>query len=469
MGFRAPEEAPPTFLVTGPTRAFSQRIGQTGVSFDGQRRDVTVADIIAAEGRRTPDSTVSQRHFRFAFVFIIRQGSVPPQSSLDQIDVYRRQFELYYRQATSDRATADTALRMSLRLSTFPAAGLIAGRSATATVSIQKPVAAPLPIALRTLNGAAAADASVTIPAGGTSASLNLSGLRAGVDELSAQPADSRYDAAVSRTQVLGGPDDAQLALIASDGSRVTLRVHDVNNLPYPGVPVTASILGATSVAISDSSGRVSFESAGGPMSVQVAGASGALIVSGAFSFSAPVNAASGAPGLAPGEIASMYGSRLAGAQVLLDGHPATALYTTATQLNFVVPPEQAVGSTQVTIVSGGVSVDLPTRSPVTLFSPGIFFDAATGFAVIGTKDQRAARGDLVEIYATGLGPAGDATPEVTIGGIAARVTGSSLSPDQPGLYRVTTQIPPGAASGEQTLQLRIGGVTSNIVKIGVQ
>src|SRR5207249_1165498 len=162
----------------------------------------------------------------------------------------------------------------SLRLSTFPAAGLLAGRSTMATVAIQKPATAPLPVALRTLNGAIAADASVTIPAGSTSASFNLSGLHAGVDELSAQPADPRYDAAVSRIQVLSGPDDTQLALVASDGPRVTLRVGDVNNLPYPGVLVGAANAWFVSSAISDSGGRVSFDSGGGPLSVQVAGAS---------------------------------------------------------------------------------------------------------------------------------------------------------------------------------------------------
>jgi hypothetical protein len=64
----------------------------------------------------------------------------------------------------------------------------------------------------------------VTIPAGATSATFNLAGIRAGVDEISAQPADSRYDLAVSRIQVLAGPDAAQLVLVSSDAGQLTLR-----------------------------------------------------------------------------------------------------------------------------------------------------------------------------------------------------------------------------------------------------
>jgi hypothetical protein len=253
MGFRAPEEVDPPFLVNGPSRAFALRLPQVGVSFDGQRQDIGVQDIISAEGRRTPDSTVSQRRFRFAFILIAPQGAMPSQSSLDQIDTYRRQFEAYYGQAASGQATADTALRLSLRLSTFPAAGVFAGATIPASLSIQKPAPAPLAIALTTMTGAVSVDPSVTIPAGATSVTFNLTGVAAGVDEIAAQPADAHYDAAVSRIQVLSGPDAAQLSVVSSDAQYVTLRVTDVNNLPYPGVPVQAG----DSIVISDSDGRV--------------------------------------------------------------------------------------------------------------------------------------------------------------------------------------------------------------------
>ena len=164
MGLRTPEEVAPPFLVTGPSRSFATRLPQVGVSFDGQRRNISVADIIAAEGRRTPDSTVSQRRFRFAFIVVVREGVPPSQAELDQIDTFRRQFETFYGRAASDRASADTAIRSSLRLSTFPAAGVLAGQSMAATVSIQKPASAPLTVVLKAQTGVAGVDPSVTIP-----------------------------------------------------------------------------------------------------------------------------------------------------------------------------------------------------------------------------------------------------------------------------------------------------------------
>src|SRR5260370_31201757 len=58
MGFRAPEEVPPTFLVNG-TGISASRLPQVGFSFGGQRHDISVEAIIAAEAPRPPGSTRS--------------------------------------------------------------------------------------------------------------------------------------------------------------------------------------------------------------------------------------------------------------------------------------------------------------------------------------------------------------------------------------------------------------------------
>jgi hypothetical protein len=53
-----------------------------GVSFNGQRRDIDVSEIIAAEGRRSPDHTVAQRTFRMAVVLVVREGTEPTADEL---------------------------------------------------------------------------------------------------------------------------------------------------------------------------------------------------------------------------------------------------------------------------------------------------------------------------------------------------------------------------------------------------
>lgn len=53
MGFRTPDEVPPTFLVrNSPMSAAS--FPQVNVSFSGSRQDITVDDLIAAEGKHVP-------------------------------------------------------------------------------------------------------------------------------------------------------------------------------------------------------------------------------------------------------------------------------------------------------------------------------------------------------------------------------------------------------------------------------
>lgn len=479
MGFRAPEEVDPVFLVNGPSRAFALQLPHTGVAFDGQRQDIGLDQIVAAEGRRTPDSTVSQRRFRWAFVLIVPAGTQPSMADLSQIDGYRRRFETFYGEAASGRAVADTSLRLSLTLSTFPAAGVLAGNTIPVSISIQAPAAAPLTITLATQTGAIASDPAVTIPAGASSAVFQVTGVRAGVDEIDAQPADARYDAAISRIQVLGGSDDATVQMAPGDRASAVLRITDINNLPYPAVTVQSA---SGDSAITDGNGQAQFSARPGEtLSLQIAGASAPFFVpaGGAFRFFAPVNAASGAPGLSPGEIASVHGAGFAGdSQALLDGNPCVVLFASDSRIDFLVPDSQSVGITRLTVVSNGVPALMPAPVPVALFSPGIFFDPATGYGAVlaagtglNTRDRPAAPGDSVEIYATGLGisKGAQAPPEVTIAGAPAAVLYSGPSPGFPGLYQVNARIPDGAMPGVRQLSLSAGGVQSNIVLVGIR
>jgi hypothetical protein len=57
MGWRRPEDVPDTFLVTGAPAFLQQLHPLRGYSFDGQRRDVSISEMVQTMGRRTPDST----------------------------------------------------------------------------------------------------------------------------------------------------------------------------------------------------------------------------------------------------------------------------------------------------------------------------------------------------------------------------------------------------------------------------
>ena len=166
MGFRAPDEVPSTFLVTGNASGLAVNFPQVGIGFDGTRQDVGISDIIQAEGRRTPDSTVAQRHFRMAFVLIVKAGTTPPAAEVAQVDGYRSQFEPFYSAATGGRAFMDATLRHALSLSVAPAAGIIAGASGTASVTIQQAATSPVIVNLQSGSGTIAVPPSRSDPGG---------------------------------------------------------------------------------------------------------------------------------------------------------------------------------------------------------------------------------------------------------------------------------------------------------------
>lgn len=530
MGFRAPEEVSPPhelFVVTNPAANRSaSSLPEPGLSFNGNRRNTSLEEIVQVEGRRTPDHTVSQRRFRFAFILVTAQGNQPSQFELDKLERFRREFETFYRRATSDRAWADTTLKRSLKLSVFPAAGALAGVERPAVLSIEKPAAAPLSIALRTASGLVRVPAAVTIPAGATSVSFPITGLAPGVEELAAEPADPAFETAFARIQVRNSASELTLVVLSGDrqlglpGTQlqpVVLRAVDINDLSYAGVRVLASVSGggtvSPSAAVTDGDGIVQFSWTTGAAAAQqlTAVLEGApqtavtvtALTPPAFEARGVVNAASFAQELAPGSFATIFGSglaggavavaappyptTLAGVQVLLNGAPAPLHFVSDGQINFLVPEATAEGAASVS-VSTPIGVSATVQVPVVSTAPGIFFDPATNFGAIlisGTRlttAQRPARRDeVLEIYATGLGATRASsrfpglretvlTPSVFIGGVRLEDPAfSGLSPQYPGLYQVNVRVGPNAPSGEQLLWLEIGGRRSNQVKVRIE
>ena len=194
----------------------------------------------------------------------------------------------------------------------------------------------------------------------------------------------------------------------------------------------------------------------------------------------AVVSAASFAPGIAPGGIATAFFNAIAGVSgivaadrlplpetlsgvsVRVNGTPAP-LFAVANsgigaQVNFLVPSATSVGDATFTINGA------QTRTAVSSVAPAVF-----------TVDGRVAavaapglRGQPIELYATGLG-VNIGTVEVLIAGRSATVQFAGLAPGFVGLNQVNAVIPPETPTGEAELIIRTGGVSSPAVRLPVR
>ena len=497
MGFRPPSDVPPVFVLTG---ASASPLGhpQTGVPLSGTRLDIGVNDVIAVEGRRTPDSTVAQRHYRFGFILVVPQGSLDSilAGSVQQVETYRQQFPAAYAKFSSGNASADVTLNHSLKLSLSPAAGVIAGASATATLTLQTAPKSDLTVQVQAPAGFVQVPATVRIPAGATSASFPLTGLKSGVEELLAVPADPAYETAYARVQVADAAF-AQLVLVsggpASPASTV-VRLTDVNGVPYANARLTASSAGGSvspAAALTDAQGRAAFSwspAVSGTTQLTIAVDSVPAVNltlsagSGVPAVSAVVNAASSEPGVSPGSLETLFGANLAGGwnsqaaypwpttlggvKVMLGGIALPLLYVSDNQINFYVPAGTPSGAAAITVLTPSGAA--PT-APVTVVDaqPGIFPGAIRH---AGTADSAVTTpvhtGDYIEIYCTGLGAV---TPTVFVGAVPVTPVYSGLAPGFVGLYQVDVRVPAGLAAGPQSVILASGTAHSNEIKILVQ
>ena len=515
MGFRASSGVPDIFAITGyPPNVLPTFHPLKNFGIEGSRLNIAIDDIIQAEGRRTPDYTVAQRRYRFAFILVVAQGSLPAAEDVAQVETYRQQFEAFYAKAAENRATAETTLKHSLKLSLSPAAGVLAGATAAATLTLQTPPAADMTVQLRAPDGYAQVPASVKIAAGALTASFTLTGAKPGVEEILVAPFDPAYETAVARVQVA----DAllpKLILISGDNqvaasgaplpNPIVVRLTDANDLPYPGARILAAASSSGSVtpavALTDEHGVASFRWTPGAASANQlklsleATAIGLTFNAGSAtpSVTAVVNAASFVSGIAPGSLETLRGVNLAGGQtpqsafpwpatlggvrVLLNGSPLPLLYVSDTQVNFYVPADAPLGAASLTVITPS-GAQAGTQVNVVAAQPGIFPDAVlhSGTAISAVSDPVAA-GDYIEIYCTGLGAtrlAGGlqvttATPTVYIGPMALTPIYSGLAPGFPGLYQINVRVPPGIPSGLQPLVLTINQTHSNEGKVLVK
>jgi uncharacterized protein (TIGR03437 family) len=178
----------------------------------------------------------------------------------------------------------------------------------------------------------------------------------------------------------------------------------------------------------------------------------------------------------------------LNGTSVTIGGKRAPILYVSGGQMNVQVPVDagtgpQAVVVTSVVGASASFNVNVAAVAPAIFFGPVPAVLKNSDFSLVSATNPARA-GDIVVVYATGLGattpaiatgalaPSGTlantATVTATVNGQDAPVIGSVASPGYAGLYQVAIRIPAGI-TGNVPIVIQQGSTKSNSVSIAVQ
>ncbi len=294
-------------------------------------------------------------------------------------------------------------------------------------------------------------------------------------------------------TLTINGSNFASGSEVLWNGTSLTATVTDSGHISaqVPASDVTTD--GRASIVVFNSAGGSS-----GPANFSIGGApalNSGGIVSAAGQTGAPQT-------VAPGEIVSLYGLAFAGATaaptvapplpttlgqstVLEDGETMPLFFVSANQINFQVGWYQQPTTPTVFQVIDGAQPGNQLTYNVVPFAPAIFTTNQQGSgqgailvanstilaAPVGTtsNSRPAKRGEIVEIFATGLGivdavnngnlsdgqpapgnPVANTTttPTVTIGGVSANVSFSGLAPGFVGLNQVNVAVPQNVTPG---------------------
>ncbi len=121
FGVRGPQEVTPSFFVSSASNnlPFSRARGTPlqGTTARGTAVEVTIQDIIAAEGPRFPAEPNAPKDLRQAFILIVEAGTSPTQAELDKMSRFRRTWEDYFEVSVDGRMTLNTSI-----VRTFPIA-----------------------------------------------------------------------------------------------------------------------------------------------------------------------------------------------------------------------------------------------------------------------------------------------------------------------------------------------------------
>jgi len=175
--------------------------------------------------------------------------------------------------------------------------------------------------------------------------------------------------------------------------------------------------------------------------------------------------------GVYPGATASLFGLNLGGAQttITISNQPATILYASATQINFVVPASLQPGPAILRLNNGTTNAN-PVVVVIAPTPPAITaVQSASNVNISATNPAHP--GDVLNIQVAGLAPSGEAVApgrlQITAGGVnmlAGSVTDLNTTTDV-----VQFKLDPSVAPGAQVpLTISIDGKTSLPVYIAI-
>ncbi|HKW87286.1 MAG TPA: hypothetical protein VJN21_00860 [Candidatus Acidoferrales bacterium] len=103
MGLISPAEVPGFFILRHFVPVGKDADGHR--IFKADRTKITIQDVIAAEGPRTPDVEHSQRHFNTGMVLVVQHGMKPSPLLIEETNGIRAQWMKYFSIATGRRAS----------------------------------------------------------------------------------------------------------------------------------------------------------------------------------------------------------------------------------------------------------------------------------------------------------------------------------------------------------------------------
>jgi uncharacterized protein (TIGR03437 family) len=174
----------------------------------------------------------------------------------------------------------------------------------------------------------------------------------------------------------------------------------------------------------------------------------------------------------------------LGGVSVFVDGVRAPLYFVSSSQINFQVPWKVADQLATINVTNGVWNLTI-TNSVLSSW-PGLFSPILHGadYSLV-TSDNPAVDGEVVLLYATGLGPVSNTPvdgapgpdaplavtktpPQVAINGVASSVLWSGLAPGFVGLYQVNVRVPMGI-HGNNSVEMTLADAPSNTLSLAIK